>query len=814
MTDTQTPAVDYTAKIAGELNIRADQVQATVALLDDAATVPFIARYRKEATGGLDEVAIIAIRDRVEQLRALDKRREAILKSLEEQGQLTDELKAKVLAAETMAVLEDIYLPYRPKRRTRATIAKERGLEPLAALIFEQGDTDPVAEAAKFVDAEKEVASAEEALAGARDIIAEWVNEDAAARAELRTLFAEKALMKCKVVAGQEQKGSKFRDYFDWSEPIAKAPSHRILAVRRGAEEGVLTFSIQPDETEAVGMLTRRFVKGDGAASAHVREAVVDGYKRLMSLSLETEIRLEAKKRADQDAVRVFAENFRELLMTSPLGEKAVLAVDPGLRTGCKVVCMDKQGKLLHNAVIYPLEPKNDVEGAAATLKTLVEQHHIEAIAIGNGTGGREALSFCRSIDFARELLIEMVNESGASVYSASKVAREEFPDQDVTVRGAVSIGRRLMDPLAELVKIDPKSIGVGQYQHDVDQKLLKQGLDDVVVSCVNRVGVEANTASKQLLSYVSGLGPKLAGSIVEHRDTHGAFTARQALLEVPGMGPKTFEQAGGFLRIRNGENPLDASAVHPESYAIVEQMARDLGCTVADLMQKEDLRQQVNIDQYVTDSVGLPTLTDIMEELAKPGRDPRSKFEPFSFAEGVTQISDLKPGMKLPGIVTNVTDFGAFVDIGVHHDGLLHVSQLSDGYVKRPAEVIKVHQRVMVTVLEIDEERRRVSLSLRSSQEPKGGGRRRERTPSAEPGQPKPNEGRASQPRGPRPSRGEKRGERRDDRRGRPPRSGRQAKAPKNFSTRDRSKPFNNPFVDFFKNRDVKGGAEGDGES
>ena len=752
----------HVLKITGELGLKAHQVMAAMKLLGEGSTVPFIARYRKEVTGGLDEVAIIAIRDRSQQLQDLDTRREAVLKSIDEQGKLTEPLKASILAAETMAALEDIYLPYRPKRRTRAMIARERGLEPLAELLLAQdAATDPEAAAAAYVDAGKEVPTVADALAGARDILAEDINENADARARLRTLFAEEGVLTSKMVPGAEEKGAKFKDYFEWSEPIKSAPSHRILAIRRGAEEGVLSFRILPDEATALGLLERQFVRGACPAADQVRQAAQDSYKRLMAPSLETEIRLESKKRADADAIAVFADNLRELLLASPLGRKAVLALDPGLRTGCKLVCLDPQGKLLHHDVIYPLAPHNRVDDAAALVKFLVDRYQIEAIAVGNGTGGREAEAFCRGIDLGRSLPVVMVNESGASVYSASEVAREEFPEQDLTVRGAVSIGRRLTDPLAELVKIDPKSIGVGQYQHDVDPKLLRKGLDDVVVSCVNAVGVELNTASKQLLSYVSGLSERLAGNIVAYRNERGALGSRAELLKVPGMGPKTFEQAAGFLRVRESDNPLDGSAVHPERYGLVERMARDVGCSVADLIRDGQVRSRIDLHRYVSDDVGLPTLQDILGELARPGRDPRKQFEAFQFAEGVREITDLQPGMRLPGIVTNVAAFGAFVDVGVHQDGLVHVSQLADHFVKNPADVVKVQQRVMVTVLEVDLPRKRISLSMKSKPEARG-----------EPGQ---------APRsGPRPQ-------------GKP-----QAKAPP--KRRDEPKPFNNPFVDFFK--------------
>jgi len=704
-------------KIAQELSLTPIQVQATADLLNEGATVPFIARYRKEVTGSLDEIAITAVRDRLNQLMELDKRREAILKSLEERGQLTEELKEKILSAETMVVLEDIYLPYRPKRRTRATVAKEKGLEPLAQRLFAQEDMDPVAEAAAFVDPEKGVDSAEDALAGARDIIAEWVNEDQTARARMRDFYSSKAVFKSKVISEKEGEGIKYKDYFDWEEPVKTAPSHRILAMRRGEKEGFLTLRVLPPEEEALEILEGLFVKGEGSASQQVRMAVHDSYKRLLSSSMETEIRQATKKRADEEAIRVFAENLRQLLLAPPLGQKNVLAIDPGFRTGSKVVCLDRQGKLLHTETIYPLQSEKGAADARSKILEMCERFRIEAIAVGNGTAGRETETFIRGLDLSKNIQVVMVNESGASVYSASEVAREEFPDQDVTVRGSASIGRRLMDPLAELVKIDPKSIGVGQYQHDVDQGALKGSLDDVVVSCVNGVGVEVNTASKQLLTYVSGLGSQLAKGIVEYRNEHGPFQSREELKQVPRLGPKAFEQSAGFLRIRDGKNPLDRSAVHPESYLVVDAMAKDLGCSVMDLMRDEKLRGQIDLKRYVSEQVGLPTLNDILSELSKPGRDPREQFETFRFTEGVEKIEDVKPGMKLPGIVTNITAFGVFVDIGVHQDGLVHISQLSNRFVKNPSEVVKVHQRVLVTVMDVDLERGRISLSMKSSQ-------------------------------------------------------------------------------------------------
>jgi len=718
------PAIDhYILTISQELNLRPDQVAATARLLSEEATVPFIARYRKEATGSLDEVAITEIRDRLARLEELDKRRESIFKSLEERNLLTDELKEKLLAAETMSVLEDVYLPYRPKRRTRATIARERGLEPLAVMIFAQeGPMDPFKEGASFVDPEKSVASVEDAIAGARDIIAEWVSEDQAARGKMRALYLEKGVFSSKVVTGKEADGSKFRDYFEWEESMPAVPSHRMLAVRRGEKEGVLSMHVGAPEEEALAILEGLFVKGDSPASQVVKEAIEDSYRRLLSPSMETEMRTAAKDRADAEAIKIFADNLRELLLAPPLGQKRVIALDPGIRTGCKVTCLDRQGKLLQTVTIYPFDSEKRRSEAAETFLGLCKAYDPEAVAIGNGTAGRETEAFVKGLSLGEKIPVVMVNESGASVYSASEVARKEFPDLDLTYRGAVSIGRRLMDPLAELVKIDPKSIGVGQYQHDVNQQALKKSLDDVVVSCVNAVGVDVNTSSEELLTYVSGLGPQLAKNIILFRNEKGPFASRESLKGVPRLGPKAFEQAAGFLRIRNGVNPLDASAVHPESYPVVESMARDLGCTVEDLLKDASLRKGINPERYVTDHVGIPTLKDILAELAKPGRDPRKHFESVEFAEGINAIADLQPGMTLQGVVTNVTAFGAFVDLGVHQDGLVHVSELSDAYVKDPRAVVKVNQRVTVHVLDVDLERKRISLSM------KGQGSRREK--------------------------------------------------------------------------------------
>jgi uncharacterized protein len=705
----------YPRVIAKALNLQIGQVERTIGLLDEDATVPFIARYRKEVTGSLDEVAIMAIRDRLAQLRDLDKRREVIVKSLQERELLTDELLEKIAAAENLSVLEDIYLPFKPKRRTRAMIARERGLEPLAEMLFEQTNIDPFAEAEAFVDLEKEVAAAEDALAGARDIIAEWVNEDASARERMRALYRTKATIRTHVISGQETVGAKYAAYFDWEELLSGAPSHRILAMRRGEVEKVLSLRIGPPDEIALPILDSIFIDGNNAASEQVRLALHDSYKRLLGPAMETEMRLESRQRADLDAIAVFADNLRELLMSPPLGQKRVMAIDPGFRTGCKVVCLDKQGALEHNTTIYPHTGDHKRREAAQEIKALVEKFKTTVLAVGNGTAGRETESFLKELGLPAHVMIQMVNESGASVYSASEVARDEFPDYDVTVRGAVSIGRRLMDPLAELVKIEPKAIGVGQYQHDVDQGALKTGLDDTVASCVNAVGVELNTASKQLLTYVSGVGPGLAENILSFRAANGPFVSRTQLKKVARLGPKAYEQAAGFLRIAGAKHPLDRSAVHPESYPVVEQMARDLDCTVEILMSDPELRKKIQLRKYVTETVGMPTLEDIMAELAKPGRDPRAEFEAFSFDETINAIDDVKVGMSLPGIVTNVTKFGAFVDIGVHQDGLVHISELADRYVADPSEVVKVHQKVRVHVLEIDLPRKRISLSMRN---------------------------------------------------------------------------------------------------
>jgi len=717
--------------IAAELSVAEKQVLATIALLDEGATVPFISRYRKEVTGSLDEVQVAGIRDRFQQLRELDKRREAILKALAALDKLTPELEAQLNAAANIATIEDIYLPYKPKRKTRASEARKKGLEPLALTILEQGKSDPEAEAAKFLNEELGVHHAEEALAGARDIIAEIINENAETRTSMRHYFQQKATFKSTVVKGKEEEGIKYKDYFEWEEPLKGAPSHRVLAMRRGENESILKLETMPEEDGAIDILERQYVKSANLAGAQVKMAIQDCYKRLLGPAMETEARSLSKEKADEEAIRVFVENARQLLLAAPMGQKNVLAIDPGFRTGCKVVCLDRQGKLLENTTIYPHTGQGNIKNAADKLNELCKKHEVEAIAIGNGTAGRETEVFVRGLGLTG-ITVVMVNENGASIYSASEVAREEFPTQDITVRGAVSIGRRLMDPLAELVKIDPKSIGVGQYQHDVDQNKLQQSLDDTVISCVNAVGVELNTASKQVLAYVSGLGPQLAQNIVNYRDENGAFKNRESLKKVPRLGDKAFEQAAGFLRIRNAEHVLDASGVHPERYTLVNKMARDLNCTVAQLVKDAELRKQIKLQQYVSDEIGLPTLNDIMAELAKPGRDPRDQFEAFSFTDGVNEIADLKTGMKLPGIVTNITNFGAFVDIGVHQDGLVHTSQLADRFVANPNDVVKVHQKVEVTVVEVDVARKRISLSMKTGKAPEKHQRRDAPKPAA----------------------------------------------------------------------------------
>ena len=707
--------MNYATTIAEQLNLGPRQVEKTIELLEQGATIPFIARYRKEVTGSLNEVQITAIRDLLVKLKELDKRREAILASINEQGKLTPELEQQILAAANMTELEDLYLPYKPKRRTRATMAIERGLEPLANELQKQYSCNISQMAAKYVNPDKGVNTAEEALAGARDIIAERVSENAQARNRIRNIFRRSAQLTSKVVKNKEDEADKYESWFDWKENALRAPSHRILALFRGEEEGMLRVHVMPESDDsALEALERQFVSGRYESSEQVRLAVRDGYKRLLQPSIETEFHNLLKEKADKEAIRIFADNLRQLLLASPLGQKRILAIDPGFRTGCKTVCLDAQGQLLHNETIYPFTSVREERAAIAKLEALVEAFHIEAIAIGNGTAGRETEEMVKRCHFKGKVIAVMVSENGASVYSASEVARREFPEYDVTVRGAVSIGRRLMDPLSELVKIDPKSIGVGQYQHDVNQSLLQDSLNDVVVSCVNSVGVELNTASRELLSYVSGIGPALADKIVDYRNRQGAFTSRQELKKVERLGDKAFEQCAGFLRVRESDNPLDRSAVHPERYALVQQMATDAGATVDQLMGDKDLRQKIDINRYVTADCGLPTLQDIMKELDKPGLDPRARFEVFEFDKNISRIEDVKAGMELPGIVTNITAFGAFVDIGVHQDGLVHISQLANRRVNDPSEVVTLHQHVRVKVLDVDLRRRRISLTMK----------------------------------------------------------------------------------------------------
>ncbi|GAB6126055.1 Tex family protein [Humidesulfovibrio idahonensis] len=703
----------YSPRIAGELSLSAAQVAAVAKLVEEGATVPFIARYRKEATGSLDEVAVAAIRDRLAELAELDKRREVILASLDERGLLTAELKAAVEKAPDKARLEDVYLPYRPKRRTRAMMAREKGLEPLAKALMLQQGRDPKALARPFVDEAKGVPDVDTALAGARDILAEAMAEEPRLRATVRDLFARRGRFQSKVVKGKEQAGATYRDWFAWDEPLRAIPGHRALAMFRGEAEGFLSLCLRPAEEEVFELARRAYVRGRGPDSLEVEAALADGCKRLLAPSLENELRAEVKARADAEAIRVFASNLRGLLLAPPLGQKRVLALDPGFRTGAKLAVLDAQGALLHHATIYPTTSPSQRQAAAATLKELCSRHKVEAIGIGNGTAGRETEAFVRELDLG--IPVALVNEAGASIYSASETARREFPDLDLTVRGAVSIGRRLMDPLAELVKLDPKSIGVGQYQHDVDQAGLRKALDDVVMSCVNAVGVDVNTASQELLAFVSGLGPALAKNVVAHRDENGPFATRDALRKVKRLGPKAYEQAAGFLRVRGAE-PLDLSAVHPERYALVKRMAKDAKCAVPELLASAEARSRVRLADYVAEDIGLPTLNDIMAELEKPGRDPRAAFSAFAFAEGVNRIEDLEQGMELPGIVTNVTKFGAFVDIGVHRDGMVHVSQLADRFVADPAQVVHVGQEVLVRVTEVDLQRGRIALSMRTA--------------------------------------------------------------------------------------------------
>ena len=704
----------YSGIIAQELNVASSFIRNTIKLLEEGATVPFIARYRKEMTGSLDEVQIMQVRDRLRQLKELDLRREAIIKSLIEQEKLTDELKNQIEDSTTMAELEDIYLPYKPKRKTRATIAREKGLEPLARIILSQKFDDITDQAEKFLNPEFGLNEVQDVIQGACDIIAEIVNEHSYARKRIRYLFQKEGFLHAKVAKGKESEAANYRNYFDFKEPLWKIPSHRILAVLRGETEEMLKVSCEVEEIKAHELLKKIFLRSSNGSSELVLNAIRDSCKRLLFPSMETEMRQWIKERADKDAIQVFVENLRQLLLAPPLGQKNVLAIDPGFRTGCKIVCLDKQGKLLHNETIYPHPPQLEVKESIHKIKSLVNAYKIEAIAIGNGTAGRETERLILSIPFDRELVAIMVNESGASVYSASAVARKEFPDYDVTVRGAVSIGRRLMDPLAELVKIDPKSIGVGQYQHDVSQTMLQQSLEDTVVSCVNSVGVEVNTASEQLLTCVSGLGPSLARNIIEFRDQHGPFKSRTELKQVSRFGEKAFEQAAGFLRIRDGENPLDRSAVHPESYHVVKKIAGALKCSIGELIERNDLREKIVPEEFIDQNTGLPTILDILQELAKPGRDPRKKFEMFEFDKSIHSIQDLVKGMRLPGIVTNITNFGAFVDIGVHQDGLVHVSELANRFVRDPNEVVRLNQKVMVVVLDVDFERKRIQLSMK----------------------------------------------------------------------------------------------------
>ena len=701
----------YSQRIAQLLSISLRRVDATLELLESGATIPFIARYRKEATGELDEVQIGDIQDAWKKYQELDKRRETILQSIEEQGKLTPVLRQAIHAAGTLTELEDLYLPYRPKRKTRASVATERGLEPLAKRLFAQRDRNVEVLALPYRT--EQVPTVADALQGARDIMAEWISEDKIARDRVRRHFEKGAVIASRLVKGQQEAGKKYLDYFEWSEPLAKCPSHRLLAMRRAEEEGVLRVGIAPDEERALQDLDRQFVTGHGESADQVRQAVKDGYKRLLQPGIETEFRNSSKEKADLEAIRVFAENLRQLLLSAPLGEKTVLGIDPGFRSGCKVVCLDRNGNLLHHTVIYPHEPQRQVVDSQSTVEHLVEKYGIEAIGVGNGTAGRETMDFLQKMKFARPVEVFPVNEAGASIYSASETAREEFPKEDLTVRGAISIGRRLMDPLAELVKIDPKSIGVGQYQHDVHQGKLKESLDRTVERCVNAVGINLNTASKHLLTYVSGLGPSLAQNIVQYRAENGTFPSRAALKKVPRLGDKAYEQCAGFLRIREAKNPLDNTAVHPERYALVERMAAELGCRVVDLVQDKALRQQIDLGKYVQGDVGLPTLQDILKELEKPGLDPRGAAQSFAFGN-VHGLDDLHPGMVLPGIVTNITNFGAFVDIGVKESGLVHVSQLSDQFVRNPLEVVQLGQQVMVRVVEVDYARKRVALSMK----------------------------------------------------------------------------------------------------
>lgn len=709
--------MNYASIIAERTGLQLKYVENTVELLTDGATIPFISRYRKERTGGMDEVQVANVSDQLDKLTELEKRKQSILTTIEGQGKLTDELRKRIEDSWDATEIEDIYLPYKQKRRTRAQVAREAGLEPMAMWLLRQFPDPVLKKATLYINKEKGVESADDVVKGAMDIVAEMVSENERSRQTIRGQFRRTAKIVSKLVKGKEEEGQKFRDYFDWSEPLNRCSSHRLLAMRRGEAEGVLRVSITIDADEACEKLDRQYVRGNSEASHHVKEAVEDGYKRLLMPSIETEFAALSKEKADEEAIRIFVRNLEQLLMSSPLGQKRVLAIDPGFRTGCKVVCLDSEGNLLHNETIYPHPPRNERIQAANKLSALIRQYKIEAISIGNGTAGRETEEFVGHLDLADDIEVYSVSEDGASIYSASKVAREEFPDYDVTVRGAVSIGRRLMDPLAELVKIDASSIGVGQYQKDVNQSQLKKSLDQTVENCVNRVGVNLNTASKHLLTYISGLGPTLAQNIVDYRKEHGAFKTRRELLKVPRLGAKAYEQAAGFLRVQGGLEPLDNSAVHPERYELVGRMAKDAGCSVTDLLTKKELREKISIQRYVSAEVGLPTLQDIMAELEKPGRDPRERLKTFQFDPTVHEISDLRPGMLLPGIVSNITNFGCFVDVGVHTKGLVHVSQMADKFVKDPTEIVALHQHVMVKVLEVDLARERVSLSMKGIQ-------------------------------------------------------------------------------------------------
>lgn len=704
----------YYSLLSSELNIDVKQIKSTLALLNDGATIPFIARYRKEVTGSLDEVQVAQIRDRYKQLLELDNRRKVILETISEQGNLTTELAQKIENALTIYELEDLYLPYKPKRKTKASMAREKGLEPLAKLIMIQNSQPLTSYTTRFVNSKLGVESIEDALSGARDIIAEWISEDNSVRSRIRNLFKNEAVIATKLAKGKEEEAAKYQTYFDFGEKISKAPSHRILAMFRGESEGLLKLTLEPDSEIAIELIERKFVKSSNEAGQQIQKAVKDSYKRLIQPSIETEMRQLLKEKADLEAIRVFGENLRQLLMSPPLGQKTVLALDPGFRTGCKVVVVNPQGKLLHNETIYPHPPQSQQREASAKVLRLVEQYKVEAIAIGNGTAGRETETFIRKIPFKTDVVAIVVNENGASVYSASAIARAEFPNYDITVRGAVSIGRRLMDPLAELVKIDPKSIGVGQYQHDVNQTQLQEQLNQVVESSVNKVGVEVNTASKELLAYVSGIGPTLAQNIVDYKNENGPFISKAQLKKVPRFGDKAFEQAAGFIRINDAKNPLDKSAVHPESYSIVEKMAKKIGCSVDDLMHKDDLRKQIVPSEFVTEKVGIPTLTDIIAELAKPGRDPRAKFDLFEFDQRVHRMDDLEQGMILPGIVTNITNFGAFIDIGVHQDGFVHISHVANKFVSDINQELKLNQKVIVKVLSVEIDRKRIGLSMK----------------------------------------------------------------------------------------------------